>query len=132
MVDKGGIRMKMTMKNTEWKELFDDEVWSLKIDNSELIVIDTGKKLDDLPPGEKYLVINRGYHTPDEVANQLGLKISIIKEEDMILCPQCGSDWIVHNGVLTISGNKKQRYQCKDCGYSFTLHGKKEEKNRTA
>lgn len=44
------------------------------------------------------------------------------KEKEEIKCPRCGSDLIRLNGFILLSGGKtKQRYQCRECGFNFTL-----------
>ncbi len=47
-------------------------------------------------------------------------------EEDKIKCPKCGRENIRKNGmILKNDGSRVQRYQCRDCGYSFTTEKKK-------
>jgi transposase-like protein len=47
-------------------------------------------------------------------------------EEDKIKCPKCGRENIRKNGmILKNDGTRVQRYQCRDCGYSFTTEKKK-------
>ena len=117
-------------KNSEWMELFDGIIWNLKKRNNILTAINLGKKMDDIPKPEQYLVLDKGFHSPKEEAEKLGLEIKIMEEKDIIRCPQCNSDWIVHNGVLTRSGYNTQRYQCKECGYSFTLNSNNIKKKK--
>lgn len=47
--------------------------------------------------------------------------VTDMETETKIVCPKCGADEIRLNGLLLRSGRKVQRYQCKECGYSFTL-----------
>ena len=115
-------------KNGEWIELFDGVVWNLKKRNNVLTAVNLGKKMDDIPKPERYLIPDRGFHSPKEEAEKLGLDIKIAEEKDIVRCPQCNSDWIVHNGILTRSGYRIQRYQCKECGYSFTLNSSAKKK----
>ena len=50
----------------------------------------------------------------------------IAMEEDKIKCPKCGRENIRKNGmILKNDGSRVQRYQCRDCGYSFTTEKKK-------
>ena len=52
-------------------------------------------------------------------------------EEDKIKCPKCGHENIRRNGmILKNDGSRVQRYQCRDCGYSFTTEKKKIGVNR--
>ena len=47
-------------------------------------------------------------------------------EEGKIKCPKCGRENIRKNGmILKNDGSRVQRYQCRDCGYSFTTEKKK-------
>ena len=53
---------------------------------------------------------------------------------EYIKCPKCHSDLIRLNGyVLKSDGRRVQRFQCRDCGYTFTLERKKKrpKKKRT-
>ena len=117
-------------KNGEWIELFDGVVWNLKKRNNVLTAVNLGKKMDDIPKPERYLIPDRGFHSPKEEAEKLGLDIKIVEEKDIVRCPQCSSDWIVRNGILTRSGYRIQRYQCKECGYSFTLNSNNTKKKK--
>ena len=48
-----------------------------------------------------------------------------------IKCPKCGHENIRRNGmILKNDGSRVQRYQCRDCGYSFTIEKKKIGVNR--
>lgn len=112
-------------KNSEWMEAFDNSVWNLKIRGNDMIAVNLGKKIDDIPKPEQYLILDKGFHSPKQEAEKIGLNLKIVEEKDIIRCPQCNSDWIIHNGILTRSGYRTQRYQCKECGYTFTV--KKED-----
>ncbi|MGV8109684.1 IS1/IS1595 family N-terminal zinc-binding domain-containing protein [Methanospirillum sp.] len=37
-------------------------------------------------------------------------------------CPRCGGK-VIKSGFALRSGGKKQRYQCKECGYCFLEKG---------
>jgi len=39
-----------------------------------------------------------------------------MKQYKKIICPKCGNDDLVKNGL---SGTGAQRYRCKDCGKTF-------------
>ena len=50
-------------------------------------------------------------------------------KEEYVKCPKCHSDLIRLNGyVLKSDGRRVQRFQCRDCGYTFTLERKKKKK----
>lgn len=50
------------------------------------------------------------------------IKMETKNIEKELSCPRCNSKNIRKNGVIIMSGKKKkQRYQCKDCGFSFTI-----------
>ena len=53
-------------------------------------------------------------------------------KEEYIQCPKCHSELIRLNGyVLKSDGKQIQRFQCKDCGYSFTLEKSKKRKDKS-
>ena len=53
----------------------------------------------------------------------------IAVDEEKIECPRCKGKDIRKNGMILKSGGERvQRYQCRDCGYSFTLNKKKRGK----
>ena len=85
-------------KNSEWMEAFDNSVWNLKIRGNDMIAVNLGKKIDDIPKPEQYLILDKGFHSPKQEAEKIGLNLKIVEEKDIIRCPQCNSDWIIHNG----------------------------------
>ena len=47
-------------------------------------------------------------------------------KEQKLRCPKCKGESIRLNGmILKNDGNRVQRFQCRDCGYSFTVDKKK-------
>lgn len=53
------------------------------------------------------------------------------ENEEEMKCPSCGSNDIRKNGmILKNKGRRIQRFQCKDCGYCFTLDKKKKGEKR--
>ena len=49
-------------KNSEWMEAFDNSVWNLKIRGNDMIAVNLGKKIDDIPKPEQYLILDKGFH----------------------------------------------------------------------
>ena len=105
-------------ENSEWLEQFGTEIWSLQIKDHKLIAINTLRKIDSVPDSELPMILNEGLKNVQERAKLFNLELII---KDTLRCPNCNSDSIRLNGKILRSGKTIQRYQCKICGYSFSI-----------
>ena len=112
-------------ENSEWLEQFGTEIWSLQIKDHKLIAINTLRKIDSVPDSELPMILNEGLTNVQERAKRFNLELII---EDNLHCPKCNSDSIRLNGKILRSGKTIQRYQCKICGYSFSLKNTQSKK----